>query len=69
MQSSCSRGASHAKYFTWGVHPTRDSGQIHLVSSVVKQPKGFVWSQNEREEGPLSFRSQGLGAQDVQEVP
>lgn len=28
-----------------------------------------MWPQNEREEEELSFRSQGLGPQDVQKVP
>lgn len=65
MQSSCSRSAPYVKYFPWGVHqdrglrPTHDSAQIHLVGSVVKHPKGFVWFQNGRGEGDLSFRSQG----------
>lgn len=60
---------SHGVCVSTGVlHPIRDSGQIHLVSSVVRHPKGIVWTQNEREEGDLSFRSQGLGPQDVQKV-
>lgn len=51
---------SHGVCTSTGVlHSTHDSGPIHLVSSVMKHPKGFVWSQNERDEGDQSFRNQG----------
>ena len=54
-----------------GLHPTRDLGQTQLVSSVVKPPMGFMWSQRGTEEEVLPvLQGSGspLGPQDVQKV-